>query len=534
MEAPPIKKPMVGWYDPRQLMNTGIQALVSDLIGTRFDARREEALAGEKTEAPVEYSATAANDFWFDYMADTGDGWNSTFHMASLVSRPSLQVAGVELPRGKFLLLGGDEIYPYASKQGYADRLVAPFEAATPRGDEAPQWDLYAIPGNHDWYDGLVSFPRQFVQQRRIGSWITRQKRSYFALKLPHRWWLWAVDTQLENDLDLPQVEYFRNTVAQMKDGDCLIVCIPEPDWLYGKMQNDPTLTNNLEFLLGKHVLGTKKVKAYLTLSGDLHHYRRHEHATDKNQQKIVSGGGGAFLHPTHFNNVDEVRVYDDVFKLRKETQFPKPSTSFWLTFKNLLFPFMNPWFGILTGVLYLLLGLRVPHVEWDLSYLFSLLVTQSTSRLLLILVIYIGFYYFTEGGKVFKFLWGALVHGSAHILAALWLADLSNRWWNVTNPESLNNWKVFLCRQATVYIGGHLLGSFIMGVYLLISLNVFRRHHNEAFSALRIENYKNFLRLRIKSDGSLEVFPIGVPKLGQAPILIEGPINIVPDSSVS
>jgi len=345
---------------------------------------------------------------------------------------------------------------------------------------------------------------------------------------LPHRWWLWAVDTQLENDLDRPQVDYFRSVVDKMSDGDRLIVCIPEPDWLYGKMENDPTLMNNLGFLLGKWVLGQKKVKAYLTLSGDLHHYRRHENAIDKNQQKIVAGGGGAFLHPTHFKNVDEVKVYDDVFKLKKETQFPTPSTCFWLTFKNLLFPFINPWFGILTGVLYLLLGWRLTHIEWDSTYLFSLF-TESTLRLALILAIYVGFYYFTEGGRVFRFLWGALAHGSSHILAILWLADRANNWCNVTNAESLTYWKTAICRLAVLYIGGHVLGSIIMGVYLLISLNLFRRHHNEAFSALKIKDYKNFLRLHIGPDGTLEVFPIGVPRLSKPPILIEGPIRIAP-----
>lgn len=52
------------------------------------------------------------------------------------------------------------------------------------------------------------------------------------------------------------------------------------------------------------------------------------------------------------------------------------------------------------------------------------------------------------------------------------------------------------------------------MGVYLLISLNVFGRHSNEAFSALRIEDYKNFLRLHIGKDGSLTLFPIGIERV--------------------
>lgn len=59
-------------------------------------------------------------------------------------------VNGSNLPRGEFLLLGGDEIYPYASKQGYQERLIAPFNAAAREAGEAES-DLYAIPGNHDW-----------------------------------------------------------------------------------------------------------------------------------------------------------------------------------------------------------------------------------------------------------------------------------------------------------------------------------------------------------------------------------------------
>jgi hypothetical protein len=533
--GPPNQKRMVGWYDPGQLMKTGVQVLVSDLIGTRFDARREEALAGAADTELIDYSTFPADDFWFDYMADTGDGWKSTFHMARLVSQPLIQIKGVALPRGRFLLLGGDEVYPVASKQEYQDRLIAPFEAASPPAsdDQPAQYDLYAIPGNHDWYDGLVSFLRQFAQERRIGSWGTRQKRSYFALKLPRGWWLWAVDTQLENDLDRPQVEYFRGVVDKMKDGDRLIVCIPEPDWLYGKMQNDPTLMNNLGFLLGKWVLGRKKVKAYLTLSGDLHHYRRHEHISDPNQQKIVAGGGGAFLHPTHGNNFDEVIVYDDIFRLKKETQFPKTSTSFWLTFGNLLFLFKNLKFGVLTGVLYLLLGWTLTHVEWNAAFLFSMAM-QSTVRLALILLLYVGFYYFTKAGWKFNLLWGALAHGSAHIAAALWLSDVANRWCGVADVTSLNNWRALSCRLAILYLGGHIVGSTIMGVYLLISLNLFRHHQNEAFSALKIENYKNFLRLHIKEDGTLEIFPIGVPNLSKAPILLEGPIRITPPEATT
>jgi hypothetical protein len=52
------------------------------------------------------------------------------------------------------------------------------------------------------------------------------------------------------------------------------------------------------------------------------------------------------------------------------------------------------------------------------------------------------------------------------------------------------------------------------MGLYLLICLNGSGRHWNEAFSSLRIAHYKNFLRLRIGTDGTLTVFPIGLTRV--------------------
>lgn len=180
--------------------------------------------------------------------------------------------------------------------------------------------------------------------------------------------------------------------VEQMNTGDRLIVCIPEPDWLYGKMLNDPGLMNNMAFLLN-HVIGDK-VKVYLTLSGDLHHYRRHEHETDATQQKIVAGGGGAFLHPTHRHDVASVNVYGQTFLLQ-DSQFPKESTSFWLTFKNLIFPILNPWFGTLTAPIYLLFAWHILRVQWSFKYLFEMTVSQSTITLALITLIFLGFFYF-------------------------------------------------------------------------------------------------------------------------------------------
>lgn len=53
-------------------------------------------------------------ELWLDFMADTGDGGNSTYSIARLLAQPSLCVTDEhcleyhELPRSTLLLVGGD------------------------------------------------------------------------------------------------------------------------------------------------------------------------------------------------------------------------------------------------------------------------------------------------------------------------------------------------------------------------------------------------------------------------------------------
>jgi hypothetical protein len=64
------------------------------------------------------------------------------------------------------------------------------------------------------------------------------------------------------------------------------------------------------------------------------------------------------------------------------------------------------------------------------------------------------------------------------------------------------------------IFVGGWLVGSLILGAYLLVSLNRFGRHANEAFSALAIPDYKNFLRLHLDAEGKLTIFPVGIARV--------------------
>ena len=64
------------------------------------------------------------------------------------------------------------------------------------------------------------------------------------------------------------------------------------------------------------------------------------------------------------------------------------------------------------------------------------------------------------------------------------------------------------------ILTGGAIAGSFIMGLYLFVSLNCFGYHVNEAFSSLRIQDRKHFLQLKIDANGDLTIYPIGIRRV--------------------
>jgi hypothetical protein len=85
------------------------------------------------------------------------------------------------------------------------------------------------------------------------------------------------------------------------------------------------------------------------------------------------------------------------------------------------------------------------------------------------------------------------------------------------------------------------LASATFFGCYLWLTLNALGIHWNEAFSSLRIKDFKNFVRIRIGRDGVLEIYPIGLTKAprgkgGATPAahLIEGPITIRPNSAAA
>ncbi|MFN7932695.1 MAG: metallophosphoesterase [Bryobacteraceae bacterium] len=505
--------PMVGWFDPPQLVRTALEVMVSTALGRHSDRRLIEALTTAEPLEPFDCEAQMdlpAGEFWVDYISDTGDGWDSTYAVAATAALPTLDLADSHArthttARGNVLILGGDQVYPIAARHEYQRRFVAPFAAAFP--DRRPPLrkrpKMFAVPGNHDWYDSLASFTRLFCQNRNIGGWHAPQRRSYFAVKLPSGWWLLGTDVQLAADIDQPQVDFFRRVADRFQSGDRVILCNADPHWINAAIYggHDPEYNeNNLRFLETQVLKG----RVAVFLAGDLHHYRRHE--GPKKVQKITAGGGGAFLHPTHPD--DAVRVLKEHDERGREfvlkQSFPTIQESKRLTWGNLAFLFHNPSFGLLTAVLYVFISGSVGAFAdgWDL---FTRIVTTPLASIVVSFAL-LGYVLFTDTHDTrYKVIGGAL-HGAANITASFVVS-----WWvRELIPDMREPLDTLLVALFT-FLGGWVVGPTIMGLYLLISLNVFGRHANEAFSALAIPHFKNFLRLRIASDGTLTIFPIGL-----------------------
>ncbi len=512
---------MVGWFDPQVLIQTGMEVAVSTVLGRHADARLREGL-GKGEEQPFDYSQHV-DGLWLDYTSDVGDGWNPTYAVAYHLAQPTLKLGDTETQRGRILVFGGDEVYPTASRPEYQRRTLAPYQTALPE-TVAPHPHLFAIPGNHDWYDSLVAFTRFFTARQWFGGWQPQQRRSYFALKLPHGWWLLGTDVQLASDIDAEQVAFFQRVAEkEMAADDRVILCNAEPYWIHEQKYSelDPAYAeHNLKFLEHR-VLKGRRISVFI--AGDLHHYRRHEDA--EGRQKITAGGGGAFLHPTHGADVSKLAVDD----FQHVTSYPPPEVSRKLTWQNLHFRKLNPSFSPLTALVYVLIAwmLKPEAGAGALAHPLALLgavlrkAVTSPGAGLTLLAVFLLFWLTTDThSRSYK--WKAAgLHALAHLgvlFFASWSASVLSA--TVLAPRVGGGWFDFgtvsqtLVSGVGVGLAGWFVAPLLMGVYLLISLNRFGRHSNEAFSSLRIEDWKHFLRLHIDGQGDLTLYPVGVRRV--------------------
>jgi hypothetical protein len=626
----------VRWYDPDVLVRIGIRDAVSAVFGEYADQRLMQAATDAvhskaDLEKRYDYSdgshwSNPNGPYWVDYIADVGDGFGPTYGMARVLAEKQLQVGSETLPAGQILLLGGDQCYPQATHEEYEERFVLPYAAALPPvKDNKHERKLFALPGNHDWYDGLGAFDSLFCQNRdpllerngrAIGGWRCVQHRSYWAIRLPHNWWLWGVDIQFSKYLDAAQENYFRAIVDSMEGDHNIVLCIAEPHWLDSEFEGIDTV-DTLHTIVriaqkrtkdeDKH--GVRDVRIRAVLAGDWHHYSYYHlddlydpqgkdeeallkgvppsrksqktAATLKNQDihLITAGGGGAFLHSTtdlrtevkvswgvRPENIEgeatvepaaarpdqkgphaqsdarpRVRRFTGVAKM--QACYPSRLLSALLSLKNLAFPLRNWRFSLVIGALYWIMTWQyhvVVKAAGDLEPLKALknkiigvnyqtintvsnlmlsslpdVAAESIFYCLLLVGLWAGLAWYVTVSEKRTPLFKLVVRGAVGSLHAL--AHLKAMFVLFLLCMAFNN--AALYPLLVIPLGG-LVGGFIFGAYWVLMGLLARMHTGDAFGALGIRDYKNFVRMKFE-ENKLTIYPIGVPKLPSTKSLV-------------
>ena len=529
-----VRRPAVRWLSPGLLARSGVEVIVSGTFG-KFADKRE--LQREPQET-LDYS-TSTGDLWVDYLSDTGDGWEATYTMAWLLAQPALQAGDETLPRGRILLLGGDQVYPSATPEMYEDRFIGPFAAALPRSSHPDKPDMYALPGNHDWYDGLVSFLRVFCARGgRIGDWNTRQRRSYFAIRLPNGWWIWAIDIQLDTYIDDIQLDYFLG--QPLAADDKVILMTAKPAWVKAVPQRtEPASWRYLSYF-EERVVRARRARLVIVITGDLHHYARYEPASDDEPTRITAGGGGAYLSATHtLKEALELRSLDRDASVHYDRAaiYPVEQDSRRLSNGILGLARLNPSFGALIGALYVVLGLAMLGALnagegglLDAADGFGGFLSEAAGGLTIILALLLfgGVFGATDirpaalqtkgaqrGTIQLARLLVSLAHTLIHLLPAAAIVYLAASIAPTDAPIL-----AWLLSIVLLFVAGFAIGSTVFAIFLF-AIHKLRGQKapaaaNQVFTGQSIADYKNLVRMRFAADGSLTLYPLGVDRIGR------------------
>ncbi len=259
--------------------------------------------------------AGLAGDFAFLVVGDPGEG-DASQH----VLRDQIIRAGAD-PDVRFMVIASDVIYPTGSMKNYEANFWLPF-----KGFDKP---VYAIPGNHDWYDALEGFVATFFvadaaraamrarveADRRLTSttdgrisWLVQeaarlrreygvptgfQRAPYFQIQT-ERFALLAVDTGVLRRVDPDQLAWLRAALEQSR-GKLRMVILGHPLYAGGSYQAG----EDEEFAALHRLLTEHRVE--VVMAGDTHdleHYVERYRAGGEERvvHHLVNGGGGAYL----------------------------------------------------------------------------------------------------------------------------------------------------------------------------------------------------------------------------------------------
>lgn len=316
----PPKAEKISWLNPRMLWvarNGVLASWFGDPTGrTRSRWVAQRAASGAPADKVIRRDDP--DRFSFLVIGDIGEGDDPQYAVV-----PGLLRIGQE---SRFAVLASDVIYPVGSADDYDTKFFRPY-----RDYQAP---IYAIPGNHDWYEDLGGFMRVFCDDAPplppeprprplTRAWLrsllwhrpgpddgrclaeAREQRSTAAQQAVQPGPYWAIDagplriigidTGLLGTLDAEQGAWLRE-VSRGPRPKILVTGSP----LYVDGRCEPCAIEGGGTV--DAIVRDPDHHYVAAIGGDIHNYQRYPVRLDDGRtlQYVVAGGGGAFTHATH------------------------------------------------------------------------------------------------------------------------------------------------------------------------------------------------------------------------------------------
>lgn len=253
-------------------------------------------------------------DFSFVVIGDPGEGDPSQHILKDQI------LAVSNKPDVRFIVISSDIVYPSGAMKDYERKFFLPFKGVTK--------PIYAIPGNHDWYDALDAFVATFytpeaarlaiearmqsdlkftaTTDKAVRSLISQtsilkkeyqlpvgyQNAPFFQVSNDYFVFL-TIDTGVLRRVDATQLAWIRSVLEASK-GKYVMALLGHPFYAIGEYQGNM----NRDFKALHDLL--REYKVPLVMAGDTHDLEYYKEQPQNNDghtmHHFVNGGGGAYL----------------------------------------------------------------------------------------------------------------------------------------------------------------------------------------------------------------------------------------------
>jgi Calcineurin-like phosphoesterase len=318
------------WLSPRPLWRSRNDR-VARALGDPTDERRKAWMAELDPAGDGRLLVDRARpdgSACFLIVGDTGEGDESQF---AVVPPLLSQAEGTD-----FMFICSDVIYPAGGVEEYEDKFFWPYREY--RGD------VYAVPGNHDWYDDCTAFMHWFCAAQDVPphvspglspkGWLRRllwrrpphpsakrlakmktfampgQPGPYFAIDTGPLL-LVGIDTGIVGGIDAQQGAWLKRISGKCDKPKILLTGKPlyvDGEHHAGAIEGTAETVDDIVTAAENNYIAV--------IGGDIHNYQRYpvKLKDGRTMLYLVSGGGGAFMHETHaIPNIDTTAIKDRV-----------------------------------------------------------------------------------------------------------------------------------------------------------------------------------------------------------------------------